>query len=225
VDGDHAIFWVLVGPLVFFASIGGMLLARRAREGRAYASIDGLRADFAAMAERAMRGEHEAVQALANKLLAFCSAPSDIQTIYGALALSAETTGDFAACDEFAGRARATGAKAIDDRILAARRAFCLAALGRLEQAEGELPPISKEPLVVRAHALVASKRGEHAKVLELLADPSLDASVGPKSKALFEALRAHAGRTTAYRTASPAIDAETSTWVKSVAPHLEQHD
>jgi hypothetical protein len=213
---------VLLVPTFFVLSVAIFFVARLGKDRPATTSPDGLRADFDAMVERVQRGQHESADAFGQKLLAFCRRQEDVQTICALFAISAETQGDFEACEGWTRRAQATGAKAIEPRILASRRAFCLAALDRLDAEEHELPPSDDDGLVVRAHVLVASKRGDHVCVDELLRGTSLGANFGPKSRALLDALRDHSLRATShaapYRTAADTLDPETTQWLLRAA-------
>src|SRR5215472_6903205 len=195
-----------IGLLGVAALAGAWAFAERARVPRAPDPAT----DFAAARDRLLRGQAAHAIALVQKVLAMPLDASSRALAVGTLGDCAELKGDFGdAAELFALALRELEVKrdgwskrAFFRAVFAAKRAFALAAMGRLDEADTQLAGIrgtddevELRPLVGRARALLLAKRGAHGQLLELSRSCAFEESgmIGARSKALMRALEVQA--------------------------------
>jgi tetratricopeptide (TPR) repeat protein len=241
VGSGDALLWLvahagqIVGASFLVTLVGLPLLARPAARRAADARLDAAKVELEAAMERLRRGQLENAEALAKKVLAVAPTEAERAAPLLVLAEVAETRGDFAREDALLAEVWDTWPKLSADakdvgRELGAKRAFALAAQGRLEDAERLLPAaaVGAPALSVelRARALVLARRAAWGELAALLGAVDIDglADAGTRSKMLLRVLlaRAHGGAGgNAYRAgAAPdeTADPDVRAWVARVA-------
>lgn len=201
-----AVSAVLVVTLVLVALTGSALMRMGGSSGRARAL--GAAKQIAAARERLAAGDAEGAEQLANELLGHATTDAECVLAYAMLADVDEVRGEFARAAAHLGEAwervpkiDQTSAERVLERSLGMKRAFALAAAGRVDEAESWLGPTPArndldDLVALRARALVAARRGDLARVRALLEGSSFEASdaLGPRSKLLLATLRARVG-------------------------------
>jgi hypothetical protein len=157
------------------------------------------------------------------------------------LGTCAEWRGDFREAEEIFARAEQSFSRTLGGSLrdqaapfARARRAFSLATLDRLDEAEALLvmPVIAivapaVRPLVVRARALVLTKRGRHREILDLLqAERSLlRSALTQRDATVLRMLAAHAkaeleDTTRSAAADTTAIDPDLRPWLARILPN-----